>query len=140
VEFLHERDRELLQNFCDEFAKEHRPSVVVFEKLWEHYMVNWCIQSLFLVNLAETGIYPSWPYTQRENWWSIKDYKDPRVYHMPNCNCGWVAMLRQFAHAWKAKDIPAWWLKFRTKNISTLTPQQKAEEAARKKAAKKSKA
>jgi len=133
---LHGRDRELLQNFCEEFAKHHRPGVVTFERLWEHYMVNWCIQCLFLVNLADMGIYPSWEHTQPECWATIRDYKDPRVYHMPNCNCGWVAMLRQFTVAWKAKDIPAWWLQFRRKNCKTLTPEQKAAELAAKKAAK----
>jgi len=140
TDWLHASDGDLLRAFCDEFAREHKPGLVVFERLWEHFMVNWCLQSLFLVNLADMGIYPSWHYTQRECWPTIKDYKDPRVYHMPNCNCGWVAMIRQFAAAWKAKDIPGWWQKFRAKNVKTLTPQQKAEEAAKKKAAKKGKA
>jgi len=136
TDWLQENDRRLLQDFCDEYAKEHRPGLVTFEKMWEHYMVNWCLNSLFLVNLADFGIYPSWHYTQPDGWKTIQDYKDPRVYNMPNCNCGWVAMLRQFAAAWKAKDLPAWWAKWRKENCSSPTPEEKAAAAAARKAAK----
>lgn len=136
-EFMVECDRKLLQYFCDVYAEEHKPGVVKFEGLWECYMVNWCLQSLFLVNLADTGIYPSWEHTRQECWHNIKHYKDPRIHHMPNCNAGWIAMIRQFAHHWKAKDLPNWWNAWRKKNCAhILTPAQHAEEAAKKKAAK----
>merc|ERR1712187_454495 len=102
----------------------------------EHYLLNWCVQSLFLVNLADTCIYPSWEHTREANWSTIKDYKDPRVYHMPNCNCGWVAMIRQFAAGWKGKDLPAWWAKWRKAHCKTPTPAEKAAAAAAKKVAK----
>mmetsp|Transcript_1515 Transcript_1515/g.3146 ORF Transcript_1515/g.3146 Transcript_1515/m.3146 type:complete len:616 (+) Transcript_1515:1-1848(+) len=133
---MHTRDRDFLQTFCDEFAKEYKPGILTFEKLWEHYMVNWCLQALFLVNLADMGIYPSWEYTRPEGWATIKSYKDPRVYNMPNCNNGWVAMIRQFTAGWKAKDIPGWWATWRKKNVKAPTPEEKAAALAAKKAAK----
>merc|ERR1712032_439203 len=108
--------------------------------MWEHWMLTNCIQALFSVNLADSSIYTSWHHTQPEGWKTIKDHHDPRVLSMPNCNAGWVSMIRQFTRCWKGKDIPGWWKEWRVKHKDELqlplTPEEKAKVAAEKKAAK----
>jgi len=140
TEFLQVMDAQLLKNFVEEFSKEHKPGVVTFEKMWEHWMLTTCLQALFCVNLADSSIYTSWHHTQPEGWKTIKDHHDPRVLSMPNCNAGWISMIRQFTRSWKGKDIPGWWKEWRTKHKDELqlppTPEEKAKAAAEKKAAK----
>jgi len=116
-DFTVAQGRNLIQVFCDVFAEEAVPGVVTFDKMWEHYMLSWTVQCLFLVNLADFGIYPAWHWTRPEEWKNIKDYTDPRVYNMPNTNCGWVAMLRQFTWQFKKNGLADFWKKWRLEKL-----------------------
>jgi len=112
-EFLQESDRRLLQVFAEEQEAAGGPPISL-DTMWEHYMLVWCVQSLFLVGCTETILMH--PHTGPEDWATITSYKDPRVYNMPNTGCGWVAMVRQFTWYWKYKDLPAQFAKWRAKN------------------------
>mmetsp|Transcript_87988 Transcript_87988/g.204750 ORF Transcript_87988/g.204750 Transcript_87988/m.204750 type:complete len:92 (-) Transcript_87988:84-359(-) len=87
-------------------------------------MLSWCLLGLLCVDLPHQ-IWITSPYTTPEGWPSIRDYKDPRVFHMPNYTNGNIAMLRNFVWYWKYKDLPAFWKKWR-KAHPAMAPKAKA--------------
>jgi len=114
VEFMQERDRDLIKVFVDEFNESGGPTIK-FETFWEHYLLSWLLLGLLAVDMPHQ-IWIGSVYTGPEGWADIKDYKDPRVFRMPNYSNGNLAMLRNFVAYWKGKDLPAFWKKWREAN------------------------
>ena len=49
------------------------------------------------------------------SWRSVMDYRDPRLFHMPNYRHGMIHMVRTLALCWKRHDLPAFWAAIRPK-------------------------
>merc|ERR1712050_138389 len=94
--------------FVETLASEGGPRLE-FEIIWEHYMLSWLLQGLAAVDLPRQLGLMGWKYMTPEAFKSIKSYKDPRVFRMPNYMAGCFAIIRNFAFYWKCRDLPSFW-------------------------------
>ena len=123
-EFLQAEDERLVRAFAG--AYNEAGGSLDADRLWEQYLVAWLLLGLSIVDLPRQILFTS-PHTTEDGWKTIDDYKDPRIFHMPNYTNGTVAMCRNFACYWHSKDLGSVWQTWKAKH---LTP-TRLEEVAR---------
>eukprot|EP00415_Alexandrium_ostenfeldii_P004062 UN4062 len=116
AEFMQEHDKRLIRNYIAEYVGEGGP-MVDFDTIWEHYMLSWLLLGLAAVDLPRQIFMCGSKHVVPEAWPYIHDYKDPRVFHMPNYNNGMVAIVRNFAYYWKFKDLAGFWNGWKKKHL-----------------------
>lgn len=111
-------DEQWIKNFIESFANAGGRKLT-FDVFWEHYMLSWLLQGLSIVDnprqLALTGS----PYLIPPQSSTIKSYKDPRIFRLPQYMNGMVAMIRNFLYYWKCRDLPSFWNRWKKLHIDT---------------------
>jgi len=120
-ELVQESDERWIRNFIEAFVDAGGPPLD-FDLFWEHYMLSQLLGGLAAIDLPRQLELTGSPDMTREGWRSIRDYKDPRVFRLPNYNNGMCAIIRNFAYYWKCKDLPAFWEGWKTKHADRLKP------------------
>ena len=95
--------------------------------LWEQYLLSWLLLGLSIVDLPRQILFTS-PHTTEAGWKLITDYKDPRVFRMPNYTNGTVAMVRNFAYYWHTKDLGGVWRRWKAAHLHKHMSKEKIAE------------
>lgn len=115
-EFVQANDELLIRSFIEEFAAAGGPSLA-FEDVWDDYLLTWCLLGLQIMDMPKMIWTCGSPHVTPEGWPSIEDYRDPRVFGMPNYSNGMVAIVRNFAYYWKRRDLPGFWARFKAAHL-----------------------
>mmetsp|Transcript_86904 Transcript_86904/g.202307 ORF Transcript_86904/g.202307 Transcript_86904/m.202307 type:complete len:353 (-) Transcript_86904:67-1125(-) len=116
AELMQHKDEHLIRSYIGEYIAEGGPHLE-FDVFWEHYMLSWLLLGLSAVDLPRQIFMCGSKHVTPEGWGSIKHYKDPRIFRMPNYNNGMVAIVRNFAHYWKLKELPRFWNRWKKKHL-----------------------
>ena len=125
-EFLQAHDESLVRGYAS--AYNAAGGTLDADQLWEQYLVSWLLLGLSIVDLPRQILFTS-PHTTEEGWRTIETYRDPRIFHMPNYSNGTVAMCRNFAYYWHAKDLSSVWQAWKAKHLTSGRQEELARHA-----------
>lgn len=117
-ELVQASDEQWIKNYIESFTASGGPTLN-FDVFWEHYMLSWLLQGLAAVDLPRQLILTGSPHVTPDGWKTISDYRDPRIFRLPNYNNGMVAIIRNFAYYWKCKDLPSFWQRWKAKHLDS---------------------
>jgi len=121
-ETLQQHDEHLIRTYIAAFnaAAEGKATPLDFDVMWKQYLLSWLLLGLSAVDMPRQICYLCGPNTALEQWATIRDYKDARVFNMPQYMNGCVAIVRNFAHYFCTKQLAAFWAEWKRENLEEV--------------------
>ena len=115
-EMLVGKDSALLEAFARAHKLAGGPTLDV-ATLREHYLLAWLHLGLTCIAVIdEIYEFGALVGLDKAGWKTVEDYKDPRIFSMPNYRVGMVHMIRTFVYIWHHHDLPAFWHNWKSEN------------------------
>jgi hypothetical protein len=121
-ETLQQHDEHLIRTYIAAFnaVAEGKATPLDFDVMWKQYLLSWLLLGLSAVDMPRQICYLCGPNTALEQWATIRDYKDARVFNMPQYMNGCVAIVRNFAHYFCTKQLAAFWAEWKRENLEEV--------------------